>query len=125
MREITILVGPPASGKGTIGPKLAEKAKIPVLSTGDMLRDAVTRGSEIGKQADAAMKRGELVGDEIVIGIVKERVSEQDCEKGFILDGFPRTLNQAKALDTCLLAAGGDKVTMVMVLKLPEDVLLS
>lgn len=94
-----IFVGPPASGKGTQAKQIAGKLGIPHISTGDMLRDAVRDGSEIGRQADAVMKAGGLVSDEIVIGIIGERFAKPDCARGYLLDGFPRTLPQAEALD--------------------------
>merc|ERR1712176_1201011 len=95
---------------------------IPQLSTGDMLREAVAAGTEVGKRAEAVMKAGGLVSDDIVIGIIKDRIQEPDCAKGFILDGFPRTLRQAKAIDK-LLAEGGEKVTSVISLDVPDSVL--
>jgi adenylate kinase len=95
---------------------------IPQLSTGDMLRDAVAAQTEIGKKAEAVMKAGGLVSDDIVIGIIRDRIKEDDCKFGFILDGFPRTLGQAKALDV-MLAAEGASVTKVIELQVPDSVL--
>ena len=121
-RKVVILFGPPGAGKGTHGPKIEEKLGIPALSTGDMLRAAVSSGSDIGKQAEQVMKAGKLVSDELVLGIIKDRVKAEDCKTGFILDGFPRTLVQAKAVDD-LLAETGECVTDVCSLEVPDAVL--
>ena len=121
-RNIMILFGPPGAGKGTHGPKIEDMLGIPQLSTGDMLRAAVSAGTEVGKKAEAIMKAGGLVSDEIVIGIIRDRIKEDDCKFGFILDGFPRTLAQAKALDK-MLAAEGASVTKVIELEVPDSVL--
>ena len=94
-----ILLGAPGAGKGTQAEMLAAKLQIPTISTGNMLREAMANGSDLGKQVKQAMDEGRLVSDELVLGIVAERTSRPDCEKGFILDGVPRTLAQAKALD--------------------------
>jgi adenylate kinases len=101
-----ILLGPPGAGKGTQAQRLVEKYKIPQLSTGDMLRAAVKAGTEIGLKAKAIMDAGELVPDAVVNGIVSERIDEPDCAKGFILDGYPRTLAQADAVEEMLKAKG-------------------
>jgi len=110
-----ILLGAPASGKGTQGAVLCEKFGIPKIATGDMLRAAVAAGTELGKKADQIMKAGGLVSDEIVIGLVKERLNQADAKKGFILDGFPRTVPQADALGQLLGGLGTplDKVVQI------------
>jgi len=98
-----VFLGPPGAGKGTQALKIAEKFGVPHISTGDILRAAVKEGTELGKLAKSYMDRGELVPDEVIIGIIKERLSRPDVkERGFILDGFPRTLKQAEALDQML-----------------------
>lgn len=93
-----LLMGPPGAGKGTQAANLVERFKIPHISTGDMFRAAVKAQTELGKKAKACMNAGKLVPDDVTIGIVEERLGKADCQKGFILDGFPRTVEQAKAL---------------------------
>lgn len=93
-----MMLGPPGAGKGTIAKKLIDKYAVPQLSTGDLLRAAVKEGTTLGLEAKKFMDAGELVPDKVVIGLIKERLAQRDCQKGFILDGFPRTLPQAEAL---------------------------
>jgi adenylate kinase len=97
-----VMLGPPGAGKGTQAERFAREHGIPKISTGDILRDAVHSKSELGQQVKAVMERGELVGDDLIIGIVRERLSRPDAVAGFVLDGFPRTATQAKALDGIL-----------------------
>ena len=97
-----IFIGAPGSGKGTISNLLMEIAPLAHISTGDILRDEIKRDTELGRQAAVIMKEGGLVSDEIVVGMVKERLAQDDCKQGFILDGFPRTLNQAELLNKVL-----------------------
>lgn len=122
-RNVILMFGPPASGKGTHGGRISKVLNIPQLSTGDMLREAVDSGTEIGKKAKAVMDAGQLVSDKIVIGIIKERVKAADCSKGFILDGFPRTVAQASALDD-MLAATAEEVKTVLELSVPDEALI-
>jgi len=102
MSKRLIFVGPPGAGKGTQAKRLTDKYGIPHLSTGDMLREAIKNETELGKKVADIMARGELVDDATMVGIIKERLSEEDCLTGYILDGFPRTLAQAEALDAML-----------------------
>ncbi|MBQ9614937.1 MAG: adenylate kinase [Selenomonadaceae bacterium] len=101
-----LLMGPPGAGKGTQAANLVKELGVPHISTGDMFRAAVKEGTELGKQAKACMDAGKLVPDEVTIGIVRERLAKDDCKKGFILDGFPRTVEQADALNGILKELG-------------------
>src|SRR5690348_9495185 len=118
-----ILLGPPGAGKGTQAQRLVSKYGIVQLSTGDMLRAAVAAGTPVGRQAKAIMDRGDLVPDAIVVAIIADRIGEPDAKAGFVLDGFPRTVPQAEALDI-LLADRNMKLDAVVELKVNEGILL-
>ncbi|MBQ0092400.1 MAG: adenylate kinase [Clostridiales bacterium] len=114
-----ILFGPPGAGKGTQGEIICKQLGIPTISTGAMIRAAIKDGTDLGKQAEAIIAGGGLVPDEVVVGIVKERLSQEDCRNGFILDGFPRTIPQAEALD-----ALGVKIDCVLNLEVSDETIV-
>merc|ERR1711935_123657 len=119
-RNCLIVTGPPGAGKGTQAPKIEVKLNIPQLSTGDMLRAAVAAGTPVGLKAKRTMESGALVGDEIVVGIISDRIREMDCGWGFMLDGFPRTVAQAQQLDE-ILAKSGESVNSVVAICIPDE----
>jgi adenylate kinase len=118
-----ILFGPPGAGKGTQAKVLQDERGLIQLSTGDMLRAAVAQGTELGKKSKAIMDRGDLVPDDLVIGVIAERLDKPDTAKGVIFDGFPRTVAQAKALDT-MLAGRGRKIDAVIELKVDDEAMV-
>lgn len=118
-----VLMGLPGAGKGTQADKIIEKYDIPHISTGDMFRAAMKNGTELGLEAKSYIDKGALVPDEVTIGIVRERLAEPDCNQGFLLDGFPRTIEQAEALDQ-ILADLGRKVEDVINIKVDQDELV-
>lgn len=111
-----ILLGAPGAGKGTQAEKICEKLNIPAISTGNIIRAALVDGTEMGLKAKSYMDKGQLVPDEVVIGIIKDRLKEQDCENGFILDGFPRTIPQAQALEDM-----GVNIDKVIDIEVPDE----
>lgn len=121
-----IFIGPPGSGKGTQAKRLASRFEIPHISTGDMLREAVADGTPLGQQAAPIMASGGLVSDDLMVGIINDRMARPDAAKGFILDGFPRTLVQAEKLDALLSSASGNGEEPVRVLQLlvPDDAIV-
>jgi adenylate kinase len=119
-----VLFGPPGAGKGTQAKVLQETRGLPQLSTGDMLRAAIAAKSELGRKVEAILAKGDLVSDDIVIGIIDQRLNQPDAAKGAVFDGFPRTIPQAEALDK-LLEGRGKKIDLVIELKVDETVLLS
>jgi adenylate kinase len=119
-----VLLGGPGAGKGTQAERLSQALSIPQISTGDLFRENLRNETELGLLAKETMERGELVPDEVTVAMVRERLSRPDCAKGAILDGFPRTVAQAEALED-LLAGMGSELTVVPYIKVPEDVLLA
>ncbi|MDH3660750.1 MAG: adenylate kinase [Alphaproteobacteria bacterium] len=120
---ILILLGPPGAGKGTQATRIKDKYQIAHLSTGDMLRGAVAAGTEVGKQAKVVMDAGNLVSDDIMISLIEERTTEADCANGYLLDGFPRTVAQAAALDD-LLQSKGQKLDAVVEIAVDDEALI-
>jgi adenylate kinase len=118
-----VLFGPPGAGKGTQAKIITDQRGLPQLSTGDMLRAAIAAGTELGKKSKAIMDRGELVSDDVVVGIIAERYDQPDCAKGAVFDGFPRTIPQAEALDA-MLAKRGKKIDLVIELKVDDKILV-
>ena len=118
-----VLFGPPGAGKGTQAKILQENRGLPQLSTGDMLRAAIAAGTELGKKVEAILAKGDLVSDEIVLGIIDQRLNQADARNGAVFDGFPRTIPQAEALDK-LLAGRGMKIDVVVELKVNDEILL-
>jgi len=118
-----IFLGPPGAGKGTQARRLVERYGIPQISTGDMLREEIANGTALGRKADSFMGRGELVPDDLIIDVVEQRLRKEDCRTGFLLDGFPRTLPQAEALDQLLERMGCD-VSLVIALEVGPDVVV-
>jgi len=119
----TILLGPPGAGKGTQAQVLAQRAGVPQVATGDILRRAREEGTDLGRRAQSYMDRGELVPDEVMIGIIEQRLQEADAREGFVLDGFPRTVPQAEALGELLLGLGMP-LDAVLALDVPEEVIV-
>jgi adenylate kinase len=123
IRRAFIFLGPPGAGKGTQAKRIARLCGVPHLSTGDMLRDAVSRGTDLGRIVDPIMKRGELVSDDLVMQMIEERLAQPDCAAGCLFDGFPRTLPQAEGLDRILERSGFGK-PVVVDLAVADDKLL-
>jgi adenylate kinase len=123
LKRALIFLGPPGAGKGTQAKRVARRFGILHLSTGDMLRDAVARGTSVGQMAKPIMERGQLVPDDIVLAMVEERLSQPDCADGFVFDGFPRTLPQARELDKILERRGWGK-PLVVDFEVPAEILI-
>ncbi len=114
-----VFLGPPGSGKGTQASQLAKRLGVPAISTGEILREAVRKKTALGQKAQAVMERGELVSDDLIVALIGERLAEADARRGFILDGFPRTLAQARAFET-MLSGNGDALSAVLNFSVPE-----
>ena len=115
-----ILLGPPGAGKGTQAEVLCQEFNIPHISTGNILREAINAGTELGKKAKSLMDEGILVSDEVIVGVVVDRIAQKDCESGFLFDGYPRTIPQAKALDI-----NSVEINLVIEIKVPDDVIVN
>jgi len=115
-----VLLGPPGSGKGTQAKMVSEKMGIPQVSTGDILREAVARGTELGRKARSYMDAGQLVPDDVMLGLMEKRIGEADCARGYILDGFPRTLAQALGLDE-ILSRRGEAIDLAILIEVGDD----
>jgi adenylate kinase len=115
-----VFLGPPGSGKGTQAKFLAERLDVPAISTGEILRTAVREKTLLGQKAQAIMERGDLVSDDLIVDLIRERIAQADARRGFILDGFPRTIAQAEALER-LLAEGGDSLSAAVNFRVPDE----
>lgn len=122
-RQNIVLIGPPGSGKGTQAPRIRDELCLCHLATGDMLRDAIAQGTELGRKAKEIMDRGELVPDEVVIGLIDDASKQPECERGLLLDGFPRTAVQAEKLDS-MLSSRGTKINKAVEFKVNDDILV-
>jgi len=114
-----ILLGPPGGGKGTQAEVLCQNFNIPHISTGNMLREAIKKGTNLGREAKKLMDEGILVPDKVIVGVVIERIAQKDCDSGFLFDGYPRTIPQAKALDDNLV-----KINLVIEIDVPDEIIM-
>lgn len=119
-----LIMGPPGAGKGTQAERIVSLCEIPHISTGDIFRTEIKESSELGKKIKSYLDTGKLVPDEVTVEVIKKRLQQPDCEKGFLLDGFPRTIPQAEALDTILKDVGGDGLDLVINISVTPEVLL-